>query len=76
MNSNQPEPNQANRTVDWALWAPPLAIITVLILFLIYLLVPGVLLYPANQSTEAAFEIDEKTKEQLNSNLSQKITNL
>ena len=76
MNSDQPEPNQTNRTVDWALWAPPLVIITFLILFLIYLLVPGVLLYPAKQGNEVAFQIDEKTKEQLNSNLGQKITNL
>ena len=76
MNNDRTEPDQIKVSGDWALWAPPLVLIIFLIMFLIYLLVPGVLLYPNQQSSEPVFKIDPKTNEQLNSNLNQKIKNL
>ncbi|MDE0783060.1 MAG: serine protease [Planktomarina sp.] len=76
MDNNQTKSDQIKAPADWALWAPPLVLIIFLIMFLIYLLVPGVLLYPTQQRNEPVFLVDPETTEQLNSNLNQKIRNL
>jgi hypothetical protein len=62
--------------INWSLWAPPLILVCTLLIILIYLLVPGNLIYPPKKITSGQIEIDGKTHAQLKQNLQTRVSEL
>ena len=60
----------------WAIWAPPLVLATILLLILIYLLIPGSLIYPARINLDNSVQIEKGTNNELQQNLTTRISEL
>ena len=65
-----------NNKINWSLWAPPLFLASLLLLVLIYLLVPGNLLYPNKRINDVKIHLDSSTNSQLKQNLQTRISEL
>ena len=63
-------------SMNWSFWAPPFFLALSLLLVLIYLLVPGTLIYPNKVTYAAKFQLDNSTKKQLRQNLQARISEL
>ena len=69
-------PVEEYATVNWSLWAPPLFLASLLLIVLIYLLVPGNLIYPPTKTTDKQIQLDDSTNIQLKQNLQNRVSEL
>mgnify|MGYP000028057554 CR=1 FL=1 len=69
-------PEGKNYEINWSLWVPPLLLAFLLLVVLIYLLVPGNLIYPTTNTIGETVKLDDRTNQQLKENLRKRASEL